>query len=122
MKTVPKDLLDEITRRLVAEFQPEEILLFGSHAWGAPDKDSDVDLLVIVPDSDAKPPQRATRAYRCLRGLRVPAEVLVKTRAEVERYRHVRASLERRILTKGKMLYGRSQTTTGAKLADQSPA
>jgi predicted nucleotidyltransferase len=120
MKSVPKDLLDEITRRLVAEFQPEEILLFGSHAWGTPDKDSDVDLLVIVPHSDAMPPQRAARAYRCLRGLRVPAEILVKTRAEVERYRHVRASLERQILTKGKLLYGRSQTPIGAKLADQS--
>jgi len=122
MKTAPKSLLDEITRRLVAEFQPEEILLFGSHAWGTPDKDSDVDLLIIVPHSDAKPPQRAARAYRCLRGLRVPVEVLVKTRAEVERYRHVRASLERRILTKGKLLYGRSQTAVSAKLADQSPA
>jgi predicted nucleotidyltransferase len=122
MKTVPKGLLDEITQRLVAEFQPEEVLLFGSYAWGMSDKDSDVDLLVIVPQSDAKPPQRAMRAYRCLRGLRVPAEVLVKTRAEVERYRHVHASLERRILTKGKRLYGRSETPVGAKLADQSPA
>jgi len=122
MKTVPEDLLEEITHRLVAEFQPEEILLFGSHAWGTPDKDSDVDLLVIVPHSDLKPPQRAARAYRSLRGLRVPTDVLVKTRAEVERYRHVRASLERQILTKGKLLYGRSETTVGAKLADQSPA
>lgn len=34
MKTIPTGLLEEITRRLVAAFQPEEITLFGSHVWG----------------------------------------------------------------------------------------
>jgi len=48
MKTVSNELLADITRRLVAEFQPEEVILFGSQAWGIPNEDSDVDLLVIV--------------------------------------------------------------------------
>jgi len=39
MKTVPPELLAEITRRLVAEFQPEQIILFGSHAWGTPNEE-----------------------------------------------------------------------------------
>ena len=112
MKTVSRELLAEMTRRLVAEFQPEQIILFGSHAWGTPNEDSDVDLLVIVPSSDEKPVQRAIRAHRCLRGLLVPADILVKTRAEVEHYRDVRASLERKILEHGKVLYGRSETST----------
>ena len=30
------DVLPEIVRRLVAEFDPEEIILFGSRAWGQP--------------------------------------------------------------------------------------
>jgi predicted nucleotidyltransferase len=106
MKTVQEGLLEDVTRRLADEFQPEQIILFGSHAWGQPNEDSDVDLLVIVPDSSEKSAQRATRAYRCLRGLLVPADVLVKTRAEVERYRRVRASLESEILERGKVLYG----------------
>jgi len=54
MKTIPSGLLEEITRRLVAEFRPEQIILFGSHAWGIPNEDSDVDLLVIVSHSDEK--------------------------------------------------------------------
>ena len=37
--------LEDITRRLVAEFTPETIILFGSHAWGQPDENSDLDLL-----------------------------------------------------------------------------
>ncbi len=106
MKSISTDLLEEMTRRLVAELQPEQIILFGSHAWGKPDEDSDVDLLVIVPGSDDKPTGRAMRAYRCLRGLLVPADILVKTRSEVERFRRVYASLESEILERGKVLYG----------------
>jgi uncharacterized protein len=98
-------LFEEITRRLVKEFQPERIVLFGSHAWGEPTEDSDLNLLVIVPESDAKPPDRATRACRCLRGIAGPTDILVKTRLEVERYRPVRASLESVILERGKLLY-----------------
>jgi len=106
MKSISPDSLEEIARRLVAELQPEQIILFGSHAWGRPDEDSDVDLLVIVPHSDDKPTQRAMRAYRSLRGLMVPTDILVKTRAEIERFRHVYASLESEILERGKVLYG----------------
>jgi predicted nucleotidyltransferase len=106
MKSISKELLEEMTRRLVAELQPEQIILFGSHAWGKPDEDSDVDLLVIVPWSNDKPTRRAMRAYRCLRGLMVPADILVKTRSEVERFQRVHASLESEILERGKVLYG----------------
>jgi predicted nucleotidyltransferase len=76
------------------EFQPEQIILFGSHAWGRPNDDSDVDLLVIVSESKERPTRRTTRAHRCLRGLLAPMDILVKTRSEVERFRDVYASLE----------------------------
>jgi predicted nucleotidyltransferase len=108
MKTVSAELLEEITRRLIAEFRPEQIILFGSHAWGIPDEDSDVDLLVITSHSNEKPSRRAARAYHSLRGVMVPIDILVKTRAEVDRYRHVLASLEHEVLERGKVLYGSS--------------
>ena len=98
--------LKEITRRLVAEFAPERIILFGSHAWGHPAENSDVDLLVVVSESDVPPPQRAARAYRCLREVPVPLDILVKTREEVERTRHVPASLIHEIFERGRVLYG----------------
>jgi len=90
--------LKEITQRLVTEFAPERIILFGSHAWGHPDENSDVDLLVVVSESDLPPPRRAARAYRCLREVPVPLDILVKTREEVERARHVPTSLRRRTI------------------------
>lgn len=106
MKTLSQDLLSELTTRLAAEFQPEEVWLFGSHAWGDPDEGSDVDLLVVVRDSDEPPARRAQRAHRCLRGLGVAKDVLVKTRAELERFRRVPSSLEAEILQRGRKIYG----------------
>ena len=106
MKTLDKLLLETATRRLVAEFQPEQVWLYGSHAWGHPHEDSDVDLLVVVPHSDETPIRRSQRAHRCLRGLRMPKDVLVETRQEVERVRGLETSLENTILTRGRRLYG----------------
>ena len=42
MVTIEAEVLDEIVQRLVSEFSPEQIILFGSHAWGDPDADSDL--------------------------------------------------------------------------------
>lgn len=106
MKTLDTALLEEMTRRLVDEFHPEQIILFGSHAWGTPNEDSDIDLVVVVPDSDLSPHRRAAHAYRALRGLSIPVEVRVRTRAEFERYRAVPASLEHQISEEGTRLYG----------------
>ncbi|HKS38109.1 MAG TPA: nucleotidyltransferase domain-containing protein [Verrucomicrobiae bacterium] len=106
MKTISQDLLNEVTRLLAAEFQPEQVWLFGSHAWGQPDEGSDVDLLVVVRQSDESPVRRAQRAHRCLRGLGIAKDILVKTRAELERFRNVRSSLEAEILEHGRLIYG----------------
>lgn len=92
--------------RLKAEFQPEEIYLFGSHAWGTPTDDSDVDLMVIVPASDERPIRRMQRAHRCLGDLDMSTDVFVPTRAEFDRYRTVKASLSHAIAEKGKRIYG----------------
>ncbi len=106
MKTLDADLLETATQRLVAEFQPDQIWLFGSHAWGNPHADSDVDLLVVVPHSDETPIRRAQRAHRSLRGLRMPKDVLVETRQEVDRVKDLKTSLENTILSRGRRLYG----------------
>ena len=106
MRTLNLNLLETATRRLVAEFNPEQVWLYGSHAWGNPHDDSDVDLLVVVPDSDESPIRRSQRAHRCLRGLRMPKDVLVETRHEVDRVKELKTSLENIILSRGLRLYG----------------
>jgi predicted nucleotidyltransferase len=106
MRTLDKNLLATATQRLVAEFQPEQVWLYGSHAWGNPHDDSDVDLLVVVADSDETPIRRSQRAHRCLRGLQMPKDVLVETRQEVDRVKKLKTSLENVILSRGRRLYG----------------
>ena len=106
MKTLDDSLIQTATQKLVAEFQPEQIWLFGSHAWGTPNEDSDVDLMVIVPSSDERSIKRMQRAHGCLRGIGFAKDVLVPTRAQVDRYKHLRASLFHQVLAQGRKLYG----------------
>jgi predicted nucleotidyltransferase len=104
--TIPQGLLEKAIERLKAEFRPEQIYLFGSHAWGAPHEDSDVDLMVIVRESGDRAIRRMQRAHRCLRGLRLSKDVFVQTREEFDRYKDLRASLQHQIMGRGKKLYG----------------
>ena len=83
MQYISSALLEEITKSLVQGLHPEQIILFGSHVYGQPSEASDVDLLVIVADSDEPRHRRARQAYTCLRGLTAPTEVLVLTRHEI---------------------------------------
>jgi predicted nucleotidyltransferase len=46
---VPRAAIRRYVRRVVERFHPEKVILFGSHAYGRPHEDSDVDLLVVVP-------------------------------------------------------------------------
>ena len=98
-------VLAEMTQRLVQEFSPEQVILFGSHAWGEPNEDSDVDLFVVVKESNQTPYQRGVRAHHILGDLNVPKDVLIKTRSELERKQTVAASLENLILKNGRLLY-----------------
>jgi len=109
MRTADQKLLDEIVHRIVAALQPEEVYLYGSHAYGHPHEDSDVDLFVIVSASSLAPHRRAVEAYRALRGLFLPVEIKVLTRAEFERRAEWVSSIERVVREKGKRLYGRSE-------------
>lgn len=107
MQVADKKMFDEITGCLVDSFDPEQIFLFGSYAWGTPSEGSDIDLLVIVDESDLRPAKRATLAHRCLRDIGIAKDILVRTRAEAEKYRNIHASLESLIFEKGVILYER---------------
>ncbi|MBI2837251.1 MAG: nucleotidyltransferase domain-containing protein [Acidobacteria bacterium] len=106
MQEIPAGLLDAAVERLKAEFQPEAIFLFGSHAWGTPTADSDIDLLVLVSESQERPAKRMQRAHRCLGNLDFSKDVFVQTRREFDRYKHVPTSLQYQIIERGRKLYG----------------
>ncbi len=99
-------VIDSAVERLVAEFHPEQVWLFGSYAWGEPTPDSDLDFLVVVSESDQSPLKRAQRAHHCLGDLEMSKDVLVKTRADFDRFRDVRPSLTYKIVNEGRLLHG----------------
>jgi uncharacterized protein len=108
MDSIPATMLNEIVRRLVDEFDPERIMLFGSQAWGTPTIDSDIDLFVILSSSKERSTQRATRAHRCLRGIDALMDIIVRTVEEMNKYAAATASLEARVLERAKVIYERS--------------
>lgn len=73
-----------ITDKIVAEYQPEKIILFGSFAWGNPTRDSDVDLFIIK-KSDRTMLQRTQDVYHIIFDIGVAVDVLVYTPEEVEK-------------------------------------
>ena len=117
MQTTAEDVLPEIVRRLVAEFDPEQIILFGSRAWGQPRPDSDYDLFVIVAESDDHPLQGAVKADACRGGLGISKDVIVCTQERFDRFRRVPASLEAKIRNRGVVLYGRRENGAGSTVA-----
>lgn len=64
-----RQMLAEAVERIVQAVNPEQILLFGSQAWGQPTLDSDIDLLIIVSALHQPGYSRAREVYRCLRGI-----------------------------------------------------
>ena len=98
--------IDTAVARLVAEFQPEQIWLFGSYAWGEPRSESDLDFVVVVPESDERPLKRMQRAQSCLFDIAKAMDIMVPTRKEFDRFRGVRSSLTHKIIKQGRLLYG----------------
>jgi uncharacterized protein len=120
MRMITDELLYEIVQRLVEEFQPEQVILFGSRVWGAPTSASDIDLMVIVPQSGLSEYERSVVGHRCLSGLDVAKDVLVRTIAEFDSLSEVPASLEYKVAHQGRILYDRRQDPTRAQLAHES--
>ncbi len=105
MQPITDDIIQEIKSRIVNAFHPEKIILFGSSAYGTPTKDSDMDLLVIMP-SDEPMHKRVLRIRKLLRDIRIPKDIIVYTPQEVEKWKDASAAFVTSIIKKGKVIYG----------------
>lgn len=78
-------VIQELVRRLVEVAHPVRILLFGSAARGEMRPDSDLDVLVVVPDGVYRR-QTTQRIYRRLIGFPVATDVVVATESDLQQY------------------------------------
>jgi len=103
---VTENLLQEITSRIVENFDPEKVILFGSQVSGAARADSDIDLLIIM-ESHLSALQRAVEVKRACRPRFVAMDVLVKTPEEMKARLQQGNLFLRQILEQGRVLYER---------------
>ena len=101
---VAQDVLDEVVRRIVETAHPLRIILFGSAARGAMGPDSDLDLLVVMPDGTHRR-HSATEIFRSLRGLGLPKDVIVVTEQDVRDHLHNPSLVLGPAFEEGKELY-----------------
>jgi predicted nucleotidyltransferase len=106
-KEGPAAIIEEMVRRIVERFDPEKIILFGSHARGTAGPDSDVDLLVIMPVAGSKRAKRVEIRV-ALSGMGFPKDVVVVTPEEVKRLGGVPGTIVRPALLEGKVVYERA--------------
>lgn len=102
-RTVDRERLDDVVRRVVEAANPHKIILFGSAARGQMGPDSDLDLLVITETTDRY--ETAGDIYAKLFGVGIAVDVLVATPEQVERHKDTPGLTYMRALEEGRLVY-----------------
>ena len=99
-------MIRRIVDKLASEYKPERIILFGSYAYGTPDEDSDIDILIIKDT-----PQRLIERMHTVRRIltdperRIGLEIIVLTPDELSSRLAIGDQFIEQITEKGKVLY-----------------
>lgn len=111
MTRVDDALLERMVQVIVDEVDPEQVILFGSHARGDARTDSDVDLVVVESTPFGEGRSRGveeTRLWRALASFHISKDILVYSRDEVDYWRDSLNHVLARALREGRVLYERS--------------
>lgn len=108
MASEARKVIQDIVRKLVAEYAPQKVILFGSYARGTPRPDSDIDLL-IVKETSERFIDRWVTVRRLLSDPQrlIPLETIILTPQELAHRLEVGDQFIAEILEKGEVLYAR---------------
>ncbi|PIP53932.1 MAG: hypothetical protein COX07_08035 [Bacteroidetes bacterium CG23_combo_of_CG06-09_8_20_14_all_32_9] len=98
--------INEVIKKITLNYNPDSIILFGSYAFGTPNSDSDLDLLIIKQTSLPKH-LRASEVRKHLYGMMIPMDLLVYTPSEFETEKSQKYSFLNSIISNCKILYER---------------
>lgn len=119
---ITEKMLQNMTRRIVEEFQPEKIILFGSHAYGQPEFHSDIDLLVVTNRHRRKSVfERDRLVAKVARPPGVAMDVIVRSPAEVAYRLRIGDPFFREVMNKGQVLF-EAETRYPGYFADKDDA
>ncbi|MBM2817020.1 MAG: hypothetical protein HW421_3782 [Ignavibacteria bacterium] len=103
---ISENQLKELVDKIVKEYHPEKILLFGSYSDGSANNDSDLDLLVIKESHESRSNRIADLRMRLLKyKFEFPIDVLVYTNKELQDENLGRFSFIYNVLKSGKVVY-----------------
>ncbi|MCL2480735.1 MAG: nucleotidyltransferase domain-containing protein [Spirochaetaceae bacterium] len=98
--------IDIITEAIKANTTPESIYLFGSYAHGTPNRDSDIDIYVVVPDSETDTIElNAKICFDLARKKTIPIDLLIGKKSVFENRKN-RLTFEKVIADEGIKIYG----------------
>ena len=95
--------IKNLCQQIVENFNPQKIILFGSHAYGKPTADSDVDLLVVM-QFEGRDSHKAVEILTRLK-TDLPLDLLVRTSEQVRERIEMEDFFMREIAQRGKILY-----------------
>lgn len=101
-----RKVIQNMVQKLVTEYAPQKVILFGSYGYGYPGPDSDIDLLIIK-ETSKRFIDRWVEVQRILTGMHrsIPVETLVLTPQEVEKRLAIGDQFIKEIMEKGEVLY-----------------
>jgi uncharacterized protein len=106
---IAKEKIQEVINRLVETYQPLAIYLFGSYAWGEPNEDSDIDIMVIVDDKVELTWSSFKKGKWAIRDMRITNDILVENKSVFKERASYPTNLEHQIAHKGIKLYGKTR-------------
>lgn len=98
--------IDRMVKRIVAKFQPQQVILFGSQARGDAGPDSDVDLLVVM-DFEGTAREKGLEVRVALHDILVPKDIIVTSPEDFAWRKDIVGTIEWPAAREGKVLYAR---------------
>lgn len=95
--------LKEVTDKIVREFQPEKIILFGSWAWGEPNDDSDVDLFIVKETDNTR--NTAIKISGSIFPRFIAMDFIVYTPDQLKKELEIEEPFITKVMKAGKVLY-----------------
>lgn len=101
---VLEQIIQQSVSRILSVTNPLQVILFGSASRGTQHANSDIDLLVVVPNGTHRR-QTAQKIYRNFIGLGYAADIVVVTEDDVEKYRDTAGYVIQPAMTEGRLIY-----------------
>src|SRR6266446_6547940 len=111
--TVTLPGIQKTVQQIVDRFHPDKVILFGSYAYGKPTRDSDVDLLVVMPTPDQL--EQAVRIDEAIEERGFPLDLLVRTPKTLADQLRWGDSFMQEIVARGKVLYEKDHAAVAAQ-------